>query len=42
MATNHSIIQIEDTGELVGDQMEIKLFEFGEFELDFSQNNIFS
>ena len=39
MATNHSIIQIESTGELVGDPMEIKLFQFGEFELDFSQSN---
>lgn len=26
MAANHSIIQIENTGELVGDPMEIKLF----------------
>lgn len=25
MASNHSIIRIEDTGELVGDPMEIKL-----------------
>lgn len=39
MATNHSIVQIEKTGELIGDPMEIKLFQFGEFEMDFSQNN---
>ena len=26
MASNHSIIKIEESGELVGDPMEIKLF----------------
>ncbi len=26
MAANHSIIRIEETGELIGDPMEIKLF----------------
>jgi magnesium-transporting ATPase (P-type) len=34
MASNHSIIKIEETEELVGDPMEIKLFEFGEFTLN--------
>ena len=29
MATNHTIVNIESTGENVGDPMEIKLFEFG-------------
>ena len=31
MATNHTIVNIESTGENVGDPMEIKLFEFGQF-----------
>jgi len=26
MASNHSIIKIEETGELIGDPMEVKLF----------------
>ena len=26
MASNHSIIRIEETGEMIGDPMEIKLF----------------
>jgi cation-transporting P-type ATPase 13A2 len=34
MASNHSIIKIEETDELVGDPMEIKLFEFGKFSLN--------
>jgi len=34
MASNHSIIRIEATGEMIGDPMEIKLFEFGEFTLN--------
>jgi len=36
MAANHSIVKIEDTGELVGDPMEIKLFLFGEFSFNHS------
>jgi hypothetical protein len=34
MATNHSIIKIEATDELIGDPMEIKLFNFGNFKLN--------
>jgi len=34
MAANHSLIMIEATGELVGDPMEVKIFEFGEFRLN--------
>lgn len=34
MATNHSIIKIEATGELIGDPMEIKAFLFGRFRLN--------
>ncbi len=33
MAVNHSITSIRETGQIVGDPMEIKLFEFGEFEI---------
>ena len=33
MAVNHSITSIRETGEIVGDPMEIKLFEFGEYEI---------
>lgn len=29
MASNHSIIRLEETGELIGDPMEIKLLQFG-------------
>lgn len=39
MASNHSIIRIEETGELVGDPMEIKLFEFGQFTLNQSNTD---
>ena len=34
MASNHSIIKIEATNELIGDPMEIKLFNFGKFTLN--------
>lgn len=34
MAANHSIIMIQATGELIGDPMEIKVFEFGKFSLN--------
>lgn len=34
MAANHSIIKIEASGELVGDPMEIKAFQFGKFDLN--------
>lgn len=34
MAANHSIIKIEATGELIGDPMEIKAFQFGQFRLN--------
>ena len=34
MACNHSLIAVEETGELVGDPMEVKLFEFGQFTLN--------
>ena len=33
MATCHSIMNLQETGELTGDPMEIKLFEFGNFKL---------
>ena len=33
MATNHSLSVIEESGEIVGDPMEVKLFEFGEFQV---------
>lgn len=39
MASNHSIIRLEDTGELIGDPMEIKLLEFGEFTLNQSNSD---
>ena len=39
MASNHSIIKIEETEELVGDPMEIKLFEFGQFSLNQSNSD---
>lgn len=39
MASNHSIIKIEETEELVGDPMEIKLFEFGNFKLNQSNSD---
>lgn len=29
MAMNHTIVNVQQTGENVGDPMEIKLFEFG-------------
>ena len=45
MAVNHSITSIRETGEIVGDPMQIKLFEFGEFEVshnyDHDQDVIF-
>lgn len=34
---NHTIVNVEQTGENVGDPMEIKLFEFGQFK--FSNEN---
>jgi magnesium-transporting ATPase (P-type) len=34
MAANHSIIKIEATNELVGDPMEVKVFEFGRYILN--------
>ena len=34
MATNHSIVKIEETQELIGDPMEIKAFTFGKFKLN--------
>ena len=39
MASNHSIIKVESTEELVGDPMEIKLFEFGKFSLNQSNSD---
>ena len=33
MAVNHTLTYVESTGQIVGDPMEIKLFEFGEFEV---------
>lgn len=39
MASNHSIVQIEDTGQLVGDPMEIKLLTFGQFTLTHPENS---
>lgn len=39
MASNNSIIKIETTSELIGDPMEIKLFDFGGFELNQSHND---
>lgn len=33
MASCHSIMNLKETGELIGDPMEIKLFEFGRFKL---------
>ena len=32
MGINHSLAYLETTGQIVGDPMELKLFEFGEFE----------
>lgn len=29
MAMNHTIVNVEETGQNVGDPMEIKLFEYG-------------
>ena len=34
IAANHSIIKIEDTNELIGDPMEVKMFNFGKFVLN--------
>lgn len=34
MASNHTIVKIENTGQLVGDPMEEKLFNFGKFTLN--------
>jgi hypothetical protein len=45
MASNHSIIKIEETGELIGDPMEVKLFQFGKYTLNqtnLEQEAIFS
>ena len=45
MASNHSIVKIEATGELIGDPMEIKAFQFGQFKLNQTisdQESIFS
>ena len=39
MAANHSIVRIESTGEMIGDPMEIKLFDFGEFFLNQSHSD---
>jgi hypothetical protein len=39
MAANHSIIKIETTGELIGDPMEVKTFNFGEFDLNQSHED---
>jgi hypothetical protein len=36
IAANHSIIKIEATNELIGDPMEIKAFQFGQYFLDHS------
>lgn len=34
MATNHSIVQLQGTGQHIGDPMELKMFEFGEFQIN--------
>ena len=34
MACNHSLIVVEESGQLIGDPMEVKLFEFGQFTLN--------
>ncbi len=34
MAVNHTIVQLDGTGEYIGDPMEVKMFEFGEFQLN--------
>jgi cation-transporting ATPase 13A2 len=39
MAMNHTIVSLEETGEHVGDPMEIKLFEFGEFQFSNEQSD---
>jgi hypothetical protein len=39
MASNHSIIKIEATKQLIGDPMEVKLFEFGRFNLNQSHED---
>lgn len=39
MATNHSIIKIEHTNELIGDPMEVKTFNFGRFSLNQSHED---
>lgn len=39
MAMNHTIVSLEETGEHVGDPMEIKLFEFGEFSFSNEQSD---
>lgn len=31
MAVNHTIVQLEETKEFIGDPMEVKLFEYGEY-----------
>lgn len=36
---NHTIVNVEQTGENVGDPMEIKLFEFGEFKFSNEQSD---
>lgn len=39
MAANNSIVQISANGELVGDPMEVKTFQFGNFSLNQSHPN---
>lgn len=39
MAANNSIIKIEATNELIGDPMEVKMFEFGRFHLNQSHSD---
>lgn len=33
MATNHTIVRLQSNGENVGDPMEVKMFEFGQFQI---------
>lgn len=39
MAANHSIIKIEATEELIGDPMEVKVFQFGRYSLNQSHTD---
>jgi cation-transporting P-type ATPase 13A2 len=39
MASNHTVVRLEETGELVGDPMEIELLNFSQFEMEAETDN---